>query len=194
MQLPCNTSYCHFKTGLWVFLRSGCIVLPIAALWRSDLLSPELFSAWHLSEVGGARGNPSSAFVSQHPVYCPGSWPSLPDALALPPWRQMEVEETCAQGRCVVHERRGIPDLHFCFPVPASCWHQGGDPVVPTVGLLHLEGMLWVSSCIKPLFWLLSRNSCNFENPRRKKLRKMEIMLLCHKFIDFSSFLVLWIT
>lgn len=81
-------------------LRSGFIMLPISALWRDDLPSPELLFAWHLAGVGGAGGNPSSAFVSQHPVYCLGSWPMLPDALALPPQRQME-EEACARGKCL---------------------------------------------------------------------------------------------
>lgn len=121
--LPCNVSCCRFKNGLWVFLRSGCIVLPISALGRDDLPSPELLSAWHLAEAGGAGGNPSSAFVSQHPVYGLGSQPSFPDALALPPRRQMEEEETCARGERLVRAARGIPDLHLCFPAPAPCWH-----------------------------------------------------------------------
>lgn len=109
-------------------LGSGFMMLPISALWRDDLPSPELLFAWHLARAGGAGGNPSSAFVSQHPVYCLGFWPVLPDALALPPQRQMEEEEeTCAQGKCLFLAIRGIPDLHLCFPVPVPCWHQGGN-------------------------------------------------------------------
>lgn len=77
---------------------------------------------------GGSWGKSFSAFVSQHPVYCLGFWSVLPDALALPPQRQMkEEEETCARDKCLFLAIRGIPDLHLCFPVPVPCWHQDGN-------------------------------------------------------------------
>lgn len=100
--LLCNTSYCHFKNGLRVFVRSGHTVSPVSAIRRADLISPGLLSAWHL------RGEPGEILPL---LLCPSILFTCPGFGPLSSWSTWSSSAEAEGGRGM----RGIPDLHLCF-------------------------------------------------------------------------------